>query len=208
MKILVNTQGVALVTALLLTLISLTITMGLLTFIIAGTKISASHKRYSNSLAAAYGGVEVAAKDLIPKIFGNMTSSVLTSTFSNIHLSLQSSNACIRQKLNLPTSQWDIVNTCLPGATSRNAAIAPDFTFTLSGQTSATNFNLSAKIVDTVPGNSDPSGTTMLDPGMAVAGTTPGISPMHLPAMLTIEVEGTQGNNPQEKADLSALYAY
>jgi hypothetical protein len=47
-----------------------------------------------------------------------------------------------------------------------------------------------------------------LDPGMAVAGSSAGISPMHLPAMVTLEVEGTQGNKPQEKADLSVLYAY
>jgi hypothetical protein len=206
MKILGSEKGVALVTSLLLTLLSLAITMALLSFIIAGTKISASQKRYSNSLSAAYGGVEVTTKDLLPKIFNGYTSSVLSSSFSNINLSVQSSNACLRQKLNLPTNQWTTA-VCGASMTTQDAAIAPDFRFTLSGATAATNFNLFAKIIDTVPGNSDPSGVE-LDPGMAVAGSAPGISPMHLPAMVTLEVEGTQGSKPQEKADLSVLYAY
>jgi hypothetical protein len=206
MKILGSEKGVALVTSLLLTLLSLAITMALLSFIIAGTKISASQKRYSNSLSAAYGGVEVTTKDLIPKIFMGYTSSVLTSSFSTIKLSVQSSNACLRQKLFLPTNKWTTA-VCGNSATTQSAIIAPDFSFTLSGVQGTPDFNLSAKIVDTVPGNSDPSGME-LDPGMAVAGSAPGISPMHLPSMITLEVEGTQGAKPQEKADLSVLYAY
>ena len=206
MKILGSEKGVALVTSLLLTLLSLAITMALLSFIIAGTRMSAAQKRYSNSLSAAYGGVEVTTRDLIPKIFMGYTSSVLTSSFSTINLAVQSSNACLRQKLFLPTSKWSTA-ICGNSATTQSAAIATDFRFTLAGLTAATNFNLYAKIVDTVPGNSDPSGVD-LDPGMAVAGSSSGISPMHLPSMITLEVEGTQGANAQEKADLSVLYAY
>ena len=206
MKILGGEKGVALVTALLLTLLSLAITMALLSFIIAGTKISAGQKRYSNSLSAAYGGVEVTTKDLIPKIFFGYTSSSLSTSFSAINLSVQSSTTCIRQKLYLPTNKWTTA-ACGASATTQNAQLAPDFKFTLSGVTAATNFNVFAKIIDTVPGNSDPSGVD-LDPGMAVAGAAAGISPMHLPAMITLEVEGSQGANPQEKADLSVLYAY
>jgi hypothetical protein len=206
MKILGSEKGVALVTALLLTLLSLAITMALLTFILAGTKISAGQKRYSNSLSAAYGGVEVTTKDLIPKIFNGYTSSYLSTSFSTINLSVQASSACLRQKLFLPTNKWTTA-VCGTTATTQSAQITPDFRFTLSGVTAASNFNLFAKIIDTVPGNSDPSGVE-LDPGMAVAGSAAGISPMHLPAMVTLEVEGTQGNNPQEKADLSVLYAY
>ena len=212
MNILLNSKGIALVTSLLLTLISLAISMALLSFILTGMKMSASHKRYSNSLAAAYGGVEVTGKDVIPVIFSNITSSTLTSKltndFSRINLVQVSSNACLRQKLERRTSQWDLVNVCSSQATLPDARIAPDFRFTLQGQTAATNYNIATKIVDNVPGNSDPSGMAMLDPGMAVVGTTPGISPMHLPALITMEVEGSQGNNPKERADLSVLYAY
>jgi hypothetical protein len=206
MKVMSNEKGVALVTSLLITLISLAIAMALLAFVIAGTKMSAAQKRYRNSLSAAYGGVEVTTRDLIPKIFMGYSSSALTSSFSTINLSVQTSNACLRQKLFLPTNQWT-TSVCGANATTQSAAIAPDFRFTLTGTNAASNFNLFAKIVDTVPGNSDSSGVN-LDPGMAVAGSSPGISPMHLPAMITLEVEGSQGTKPQEKADLSVLYAY
>ena len=206
MKILGSEKGVALVTALLLTMLSLAITMALLTFIIAGTKMSAAQKRYSSSLAAAYGGVELATKDLLPKIFNGYSSSGLTSTFSNVSLSVQSSSACLRQKMYLPTNQWTTA-VCGAAATSQDPTSSPDFRFTLRGTGTGPSFNLFAKIVDTIPGNSDPSGME-LDAGMAVAGSSPGISPMHLPAMMTLEVEGSQGSKPQEKADLSVLYAY
>ena len=145
-------------------------------------------------------------KDLIPKIFNGYTSSVLNLSFTTINLAVQTSNACLRQKLYLPTKQWT-TSVCGANAATQSAVISPDFKFTLSGTTAATNYNVFAKIIDTVPGNSDPSGMD-LDPGMAVAGSAAGISPMHIPAMVTLEVEGTQGNNPQEKADLSVLYAY
>jgi cysteine sulfinate desulfinase/cysteine desulfurase-like protein len=207
MKRVDNEQGVALVTSLLLTLISLAITMALLTFILAGTRMSASQKRYHNALSAAYGGIEVSTRDLIPKVFNGFSSNSLTTSFSNINLAVHSSNACLQQKLFLRSSEW---NACgdLSAATKPDAAVAPDVRFTLQGVNNQSDFNIAAKIVDTVPGNSDPSGTEMLDAGMAVAGTSPGVSPMHLPSLITIEVEGTQGSKPQEKADLSVLYAY
>jgi cysteine sulfinate desulfinase/cysteine desulfurase-like protein len=205
MKRVGNEQGVALVTALLLTLISLAITMALLSFILAGTRMSASQKRYHNALSAAYGGIEVSTRDLIPKIFNGYSSNSLTTSFSTINLAVHSSNACLQQKLFLRSSDW---TACGTSATVSNAAVAPDVRFTLQGINNQSNFNIAAKIVDTVPGNSDPSGTEMLDAGMAVAGTSPGVSPMHLPSLITIEVEGTQGSKPQEKADLSVLYAY
>jgi hypothetical protein len=200
-----NNRGVALVTALLLTMISLGITMALLSFILAGTKMSASQKRYRNALSAAYGGVEITTKDLIPRIFKGYSSGSdnNSNSFSN-KLVIPVTNACLRQKLNLPTAQW---TECGPNAYVPDASISPDFAFTLKGMNSNADFNMKAKIVDTVPGNSDPSGME-LDPAMAVAGSSAGISPMHLPAMVTLEVEGTQGNNSQEKADLSVLYAY
>lgn len=207
MRLLISDKGVALVTSLLLTLISLAITLALLSFIVAGTKISASHRRYSNSLSAAYGGVDVTTKDLVPKLFAGSGVNVLTSTFSSINLSVQSSSDCLTQKLFTPTSQWTTA-VCGVNATTQNAVIAPDFRFTLNGTTAATHYNVFAKIIDTVPGNSDMSGVADLDPGIAVAGSNPGVSPQHLPAMITLEVEGSQGSNPREKADLSVLYAY
>jgi Tfp pilus assembly protein PilX len=204
-KLLNDHRGAALVTALLLTLISLAISMALLSYVITGTKMLASQKRYRNALSAAHGAVEITTMDIIPKLFKGYSSSSLTSTYSPLNaFTVPVSNDCLRQKLNLTSDKW---SACGSNATVANASLEPDFTYTLAGINVASSFTMKAKVVDTIPGNSDSSGVE-LDSGMAVAGASSGISPIHLPALITLEVEGTQGNNPQEKADLSVLYAY
>ncbi len=204
-KNLKKAEGVALVTALVLTLISLAISMALLSFVISETRMTASQKRYRSSLSAAYGGVEITTMDIIPKIFQGYSSSMLAGSFAPLNIfSVAASNVCLRQKLNLTSDKW---TACASDATVPIASLAPDFIFSLKGMNAASAFNMKVKIIDTVPGNSDPSGVE-LDPGMAVAGSPPGISPKHLPSLITIEVEGAQGSNPQEKADLSVLYSY
>ena len=101
-KNLKNSEGVALVTALVLTLISLAISMALLSFILAETRMTASQKRYRSSLAAAYGGVEITTMDIIPKIFQGYSSSVLVRSYAPLDIfSVTASNDCLRQKLTL-----------------------------------------------------------------------------------------------------------
>ena len=63
MQTLRNENGVALVTALMLTLIALTITMALLYMVISSTKMSGAQKRYKTSREASY----AAATELYPK---------------------------------------------------------------------------------------------------------------------------------------------
>lgn len=211
MKILRNRRGFALATALLLTLVTLAITTALLTLITAGIRMTAGQKRYRNALAAAYGGVEITSRDVIPNIMGKVlrgeSIAAFDTSYTLVNLTLQGANpiACLQDKLSLPTDQW---TSCGANAATPVASVEPDFTFTLRGFNAASAFTMKVKIVDTIPGNSDPSDTELLDPGLAVAGSVPGISPSHIPALLTLEVEGTQGANPREKADLSVLYAY
>ena len=198
-------RGIVLVTALALTLISLIISMALLSFITMGTRMSASQKRYRSALSAAYGGVEISAMEIIPKIFNGYSSSSLVKAFSgSTTLMVYVSNECLQQKINFTSDKW---TACGPDATIPSASQSPDFIFTLKGIDNNSAFNMKSKIFDTFPGNSDPSGVE-LDSGMSVAGTPSGISPKHIPALISIEVEGTQGLNPQEKAELSVLYSY
>jgi hypothetical protein len=49
-------KGAALVTALMLTLLALVISTTLLYVVMAGSRLSGSHKRYRTALAAAKGG--------------------------------------------------------------------------------------------------------------------------------------------------------
>lgn len=201
MKKLKNEQGAALVTAMLLTLIALAIVMAILYIITWQTRLSGAHKRYKTAIEASQGGVELITKQIIPGVFQNITGATLAAQFPGFNLTL---NSCLGYKLQHATAKWDAV--CGTDAKPFDPLTKTDMSITLSG--TQTNYNVFAKVVDTVPGNSDTSGFELLDSGAAVAGTSSGVSPKHLPALYRIEVQGQKQVNPQEKAELSVLYAY
>lgn len=206
MRQLDNEKGIALITALMFTMIILAIVMALLQFVLMGSKMSGAQKRYRSSLEASYGGVEMITKEFIPKLFVDYTSgrnSLLTafgpSSTPQTNLVLGGN---LNQKMNNPTADW-------PTTFSKtlNPKEAPDMQFVLRGTSAEANYNVYGKIVDTIPGNSDPSGVDYLGSGVGVAGIGSGIAPKHIPGLFTIEVQGELANS-QEKAILSVLYAY
>ncbi len=204
MKSLRNEDGIALVTALLLTLISLTVAMAVLYLISQGIATSSAQKRYQSSLEAAHGGVEFFSKEIVPRLMQGESSGALTSSFSGINLAIPASG-CLSQKLDKLPSQW---TSCSGSALTSDPKQAPDITFTLMGTAVGNNYKIYSKIVDTTPGNSDPSGIDYLDSGSGVTGTSSGVSPKHVPGMYRIEVQGEKEVNPNERALLSVLYAY
>jgi hypothetical protein len=207
MRILSGETGAALVTALMLTMLSLIIALTLLYTVTAGTRISASQKRYRTALAAAHGGVDLVTLEIIPRLlqFNPDTETTLENNFSLIALNLPG-YGCLQQKLNFPTGSW---SGCSPAQANSDPADAPDLTFTL-GSSSATEpgYQVAVKIVDAVPGNSDASGgNDLLESGSAVSGRDEIIRPQHVPGMYSISVQGA-GEVSREKARLSLLYAY
>ena len=74
MKLLCNQKGIALVTSLMLTLISLTLVMFLMYMITSSVKLSGANKRYKTALEASYGGVDIVANEVMPQLFSNMSS--------------------------------------------------------------------------------------------------------------------------------------
>lgn len=194
-----NERGVALVTALMLTLISLAIAMSLLYMVLSGTRMSAAQKRYKSSLDASHGAAELFTKQVIERAFQGYSSAAIEAQFSAVGLEL-SDTACFQDKIGKPTALWG--SGC---SSTVDPAVAPDMTAKLSGQ--GTDFNVFGKIVDTIPGNSDLSGIE-LDSGAGVAGTGSGISPQHLPGLYTVEVQAESEANAREKARLSVLYEY
>ncbi|HJV66694.1 MAG TPA: PilX N-terminal domain-containing pilus assembly protein [Geomonas sp.] len=200
-----NQRGAALVTALMLTVLSLVISMTLLYSVTVGTRVSASQKRYRSALTAAQGGVEFLG-DLLPRLFKGEPQNQLQNEFSLINLQLPQ-YACLSQKLDTPTAGWTV---CSAGQASSDPGISPDATFRLKGEgREAGNFRVSTKIVDTVPGNSDKSGIDYLDSGGSVAAKDEIIHPRHVPAIYNLSVQGVrEGGTDQEKARLSVLYAY
>lgn len=205
MAILRSQQGAALITALMLTMLSLVIAMALLTMATTRTQVSASQKRYRSSLTAAQGGVELIAREIVPRLFRGDTHDSLEEDYSLIDLRLSQSD-CLRQKLELARGGW---TSCSQAQASLDAAQAPDASFRLSGLAEQKGFRVTTKIVDTVPGNSDRSGSGLLEPGDSVAGKDEVIHPQHVPGMLNISVQGArEEQGVREKASLSVLYAF
>ena len=217
MKLLANQKGIALITALMLTLISLTIVLYLMYMITAGVKMSGANKRYKTALEASYGSSEIVLKEVFPILFSGIAApatalSLRTLEFSpSLNLS-PSSDLCLNEKLTRPLSKWSLA--C---SSSSDAKTAPDITLTLNSTTSDP-FTVYTKILDTTcsdprpypVGNctgSDLSGMN-LDSGASVSGGNSGVSVQHLPATYRVEVQGERSTNPLEKSTLSILYAY
>jgi Tfp pilus assembly protein PilX len=207
MRILSGEAGVALVTALMLTMLSLVIALTLLYTVTSGTRISASQKRYRSALAAAQGGVQLATEEIIPRLLqmNPSSQSSLQDDFALIALQLPA-YGCLQQKLSSPTESW---SACSVAQQSGDPAVAPDLTFTLGGAPSSDpGYQVAVKIVDSVPGNSDTSlGNDLLDSGNSVAGKDDIVRPQHLPGIYSIAVQGV-GGAARERARLSLLYQY
>jgi len=216
MKFIRNEDGVALLTALMFTLVCLAMIMSLLYYVLAGTKMSAAQKKYRNSLEASYGGADFVTKAIIPKLFGNYSDgkNTLNSNFGGtgtgkLDLLIAppgTDEATLKAKLTSPTAAW-------PAGLSRRSVdpkVMPDFIFTLKGQNSGSDFKVYSKIVDTVSGVGliDTSGIDYLDAGIGVAGTSTSTQTPRTPNIYTVEVQGEAAINPREKAGLSVLYAY
>jgi hypothetical protein len=206
MRSLKNEDGIALVTALMFTLICLAMIMALMYYVLTATKMSAAQKKYRNSLEASYGGAEFVTKTVIPRLFSDYSSGkrTLTDDFGTSNLNLQlGADADLKVKLSKPTGEWGAVSKTL------NPKVAPDFVFTLNGQNSS-DFKVYSKIVDTIAGVGllDASGIDYLDAGIGVAGTSSSTQTPRTPNIYTIEVQGEAAVNPKEKAALSVLYAF
>lgn len=204
MKILANQKGIALITSLMLTLISLTIIMGLYYLLEQSTKISGAQKRYKTALEASYGGAEVVLKDVIPLVFQGYSTNKIHDQFTAEGLDMQfaSGTACLKEKLNQPTSEWS--SSC---SSTVKAKSMSDMSFNLQATGASTvPYTVFTKIIDTLKGNSDTSGLQL--EGSGVAESSPVITPQHFPFVYRVEVQAERQVNALEQANLSVLYAY
>ncbi|MFZ3209203.1 MAG: pilus assembly protein PilX [Geobacteraceae bacterium] len=207
MRYLRNEDGIALLTALMFTLLCLGMIMALLYYVTAGTRMSAAQKSYRNSLEASYGGTEFITKTIIPRLFNNYSggkASLLTDFGAADKLGLTFTSNALSTKLTTATAEWGSLSKTV------NPKDAPDLTFTLKGTNSAGDFKVFTKVVDTVAGVGliDTSGIDYLDAGIGVAGSSSSTATPRTPNIYSIEVQGEKAVNPKEKAALSVLYAY
>lgn len=223
-SILSNNKGIALVTSLMLTMISLGIVMALFYMITQSMKISAATKRYRNATEATYGGGELVAFDIIGNAWKNYSSAggmsnSLTTTYSNIGLSVTTADNCLTQKLSSPVSNWTSCSSPQKSMDITTIKSTPDLTFLLNGTTPQQNYKVYAKIVDTTSGNTDISSSALLSISdseglISASGSgynktgTGGVSIQHIPFGYRIEVQGEKETNAIERSNVTVLYAY
>jgi len=203
-KLLKNNSGIALVTSLMLTLISLTIVMALLYMVTQSTRISGASKRYKTALEASYGGSELFTKDILPYLLQNYESATLADlaagTFSDVELEINADQACLQSKLTLPSGKWPAGCSNTPSPKQ-----SPDMTFKVLSATD-NPYSIYSKIVETMLGNTDISGLQL--EGAGVAEATSGITPQHFPYLYRLEIQGEQSVAASSQANIEVLYAY
>ena len=228
MKRFSDERGVALVMALILSLIVLAAVSAMLYLVTQGTMISGFQKRYQTAQEAAKGGMELATKEIISRAIAsafldqiqgtnaNLTSmkNSIGSDYSEISLSFPAatSTACLRNRLLLSTKIGTTNNWASCGADNYSPELKKadgtnisDVTFTLSGSPGAADFIVYAKIVDTVAGNTDTSGLDLQCGGVTELCTS---ATQTNPYLFRVELLGERTSNPDERSRLSVLYAY
>ena len=230
MKILNNDKGVALITSLMFTALSLIICLSLLYMVTSGIKVSGSMKQYKTVMDATYGGTEIMTKDLLgkalsygsgsPGTFSQYLAGQMGSTFSSF-----TTSSCFQERLENSKKNWSSACANVNG----NPKNSPDVSFSLNSA-NGTPYIVYSKIVDTtdwrfisfsspasggvpvllnkgMPGNSDRGGSAGYDTkGGTVTQKKPDIP--HYPYMYRIEIQGERQQNPTEKANISVQYAY
>jgi len=216
MKLLKDQSGIALVTSLMMTLISLAMVMVLMSYVMQSIRATGATKQYKNTLEASYGGAELLVKDIVPMFFnfsgassaGSITA--LEDKYDSIDLKFASGNPCLNQKLNNQTGAWtDAI--CGVNKSSSNPKVLPDITFvlksTITGFQTPPGYKIYAKIIDTaVVGNTEKSSIdySSKNPG----GERSDGSPNPIPSLYTIDITGERETNPLEKTMLEVLYSY
>jgi hypothetical protein len=209
-----NNNGIALVTALMLTLISLTIVSYLLLMVTAGVKQSGANKRYRTAIDASYGGADIIMKEIIPNIFINTIAVGSFSPTYSADILAHSLDSCLMDKLTKPSSKWG--SGC---SNSADATVNSDFQLKLNSISASETYTVYTKIIDTVCSDkrpypagkctgSDLSGLDYLGDGSGTAGGSSGVTVQAMPAIYRIEIVGEKTNNPKEKSKISVLYAY
>jgi hypothetical protein len=219
-----NEKGIALVTALLLTLISLTFVMAALYLLTQGIRTSASTKQYKSALEASYGGVEFFTKDALPEMLqagATFTSASFLGLYAAhpaLDMDMVTTEECMRLKLTSTSGSWGGVCT----ADERTSDIAQlkdtaDLIFTLPGTAGSSGYRVYTKVVETKVGNTDTSvigssGALLVGSGVgrSVSQATGGGSgpATKIPYLFTLEVQGEAATNPLEKKELTVLYAH
>ena len=221
MKCLGNNKGFALITSLLITMLSLVIVLGILYVVTQGIKTGASQKVYRNAVEASYGGADLTMYEIVPELANailataspdvtatNLITASLESTFGGINLDFVSTAACFNQKLQFDSSAWTSCTGTPASIKTKDITENPDMTLNLTGP-SGSAFTVYSKIVDTIPGTPympPPPGGPLLGGGVTETGGASVSVGRHY--IYRIEVIGQKATNPSEQGNLTVMYEY
>jgi len=186
-----------------------------------GTRLSGAEKFSRSSDEAAFGGARVATDLVILNFDSAIAGGALSAPLSASLGTALGNQPCLTQKLTLPPgtgfANWTNCNT--PGLRNVDAADNPDMVFQLPGV--ANPFNVFAKIVDTVEGNTAGVATGGPSGGGAAGGGGGGLStggvggggasivtPPRRSWIYRIEVQAEDSVNPRERSHYSVVYAH
>ncbi len=220
----------ALITALMFTVLAFVLSMTLLYMVTAGTRTSGALKRYKTATEATYGGSELVAREMIGMALAFPNVSTASNPFSRylpdrlraLTLLPESNLSCLHIRLTTPRRFWSPACAAISSST-------PDISFLLNAASGAP-YRIYSNIVDTsewritsfagtglklttsIAGNSDitsgSENTELIQGAVVESGGQPLESP-HYPYLYKIEIQGERRNNPaMEKSNLSILYAY
>ncbi|MGE5237936.1 MAG: hypothetical protein ACM3ON_03940 [Chloroflexota bacterium] len=212
MKRLRDQRGIALITAVLLSLISLAMVLSVIYFVMQGSKISAIQKKYQTALEASHGAAEIVTKTVIPNAI-TLSADDLGSTkeysiadfkadYAGLGMEVPTTAACLFDKLRKSTTLW------APGCSS-TLDVGPsvyDMKFILEAVAPQPDFDVYVKIVDTIKGNSNTSGINLEGLGVVESGSGL-VVPMHRPYLYRMEVQAER-QSKEERANLTVLYGF
>lgn len=228
MNIIRNEKGIAFVTVLILSLISLAIIATLIYLVTQGTRFSGFFKRYETVREAAYGGAELSAALILNR--GNLVINTLDNAVCD-PINLNSScncgdpddpddnrdslgnRTCLCDKLCSPTytgATYNWATSCGASGITLDPTDSPDMPFCLaSDPTDLTKpiYEVSAKIIATTQGSTDLSGEDLGGTCVACTGST--LKGIPAPYLYRIEINSEDSARPDlERSRLSVLYAY
>ncbi len=196
-----NERGVALILVLMIATIALAVTATLLYIISVNSRMTGIEKRYESALDAGE-AVTGVASDIIGQRFDITDTGhhyVLPGAGFTPNPLMTTASGCWQAKMYSNTANWPV--GC--DADFNVSQSSYDFHYTTGG---APSFDVYAKIINTVAGNSAP------DLGLrknGVVAASPGdLAVPSRPYMYMIEVAAINQSNPSERARVSMLYQY
>jgi Tfp pilus assembly protein PilX len=192
-----DNKGVALMMVLIISVIVLAVMAALIYMLTSGTQISGLSKRYSTALEAAQGGQSV--MEQIIRARGDLDPTFETAI--NLTMPTTEAEDCLKiDKLIESTEDWRAVCN-----TSTIIDLSDPDTYDMKFDLG--NYEVYAKIAQTIEGNSGQSDIDLMKTGV-VESNAAEVAVQGVPYYYAVEIDSRNKNNLSERARISLLIQY